>query len=99
MQATGEGCANRELAHGDGGRHRPGLVAPEPPLPRAAVVGGEPTPKSVLDGPWWQFRSGDAEPVLFPLPGDTYLIGVVVGGTYGERFYRPGKRGTKGRKG
>ena len=58
-------------------------------------IGGRHTLKAYLDGQWWQFRPGDAEPVAFPLPGDTYLIGVVVGGKYGERFYRPGKPAAK----
>ena len=98
LWVTGLSCTRWGIACGDTVIVEPVDAAREGRFHALRSPGGLHTLKAYFGGEWWQFGPADPTPARFPLPEGTILVGVVAGGRYGDRAYRPDTPAKKPRR-
>lgn len=98
LEVTGGSCSKWGICHGDTVVMAPSRDAHEGRFHALRTSGGAHALKAYSGGKWWQFGEKDGEPTEYHFDGSTNTFGVLVGGRYGDRAYRPDTPAKKPRR-
>ena len=95
LKVNGRSCTQFGICDGDTVIIKPATEPQENRFVVVACAEGH-TLKAFFGGQLLQFRPEDKEPVVVEMTEVTNVVGVVVGGEYGPRIYKPAKKERRG---